>query len=434
MIQCQNLHSTLFFGKKGISVSTNFQISLNIPDVEILKIEKNKTEDLIITVKSTKCSTPCHKCGKEATKSNGYGETIILQHLPILGQQVYIRIKLARYQCEYCDDKPTTTEQTSWFNRRSKFTKAYEEYLMRSLINSTLLDVSRKEGVSYDDVKGVLNRQVEKQVDWSQFNKINIFGLDEIALKKGHKDFVVIVSTRINGVIKILAILPDRKKETVKAFIQSIPDHLKETIKTACCDMYDGYINAVKENLGKKVKVVIDRFHVTKNYRKCLDTLRKKELKRLRKELTEAEYKKLKGAMWALRKKEESLTDEEKTVLVILFTYSPDIKQAYDFQNSLTEIFNKNINKKEASRLIKQWKKEISKSNLTCFDKFIATLNKNWDDILNYFHRKQRKNSGFIEGLNNKIKVIKRRCYGIFNIEKLFQRIFLDLEGYEKFA
>jgi transposase len=415
-------------------VSTNFQISLDIPDIEILKIEKNKTQDLIITVKSTKCSTPCHKCGKEATKSNGYGETIILQHLPILGQQVYIRIKLPRYRCEYCDDKPTTTEQTSWFNKRSKFTKAYEEYLMRSLINSTILDVSRKEGVSYDDVEGVLNRQVEKQVDWSLFNKIKVIGLDEIALKKGHKDFVVIVSTRINGVIKILAILPDRKKETVKAFIQSIPDHLKETIKTACCDMYDGYINAVKEILGKKVKVVIDRFHVAKNYRKCLDYLRKRELKRLKGELTEAEYKKLKGSMWALRKKEEVLTSEEKIVLAILFTYSPSLKQAYDFQNTLTEIFNKNINKQEASKLIKKWIKEISESTLTCFDKFISTLNKNWDDILNYFHRKQRKNSGFIEGLNNKIKVIKRRCYGIFNIEKLFQRIFLDLEGYKKFA
>jgi transposase len=412
----------------------NFQISLDIPDVEILKIEKNKTEDLIITVKSTKYSTPCHKCGKEAKKSNGYGETIILKHLPILGQEVYIRIKLARYQCEDCDDKPTTTEQTSWFNRRSKFTKAYEEYLMRSLINSTISDVSRKEGVSYDDVEGVLNRQIEKQIDWSQLDRINILGLDEIALKKGHKDFIVIVSTRIKGSIKILAILADRKKETVKAFIQSIPDHLRETIKIACCDMYDGYINAVKETLGKEVKVVIDRFHIAKNYRKCLDSLRKQELKRLKKELTEAEYKKLKGAMWALRKKEDSLTDEERIVLVILFTSSPALKQAYNFQNSLTEIFNKNINKQEASKLINQWVKQIKESNLTCFDKFISTLNKNWDDILNYFHRKQRKNSGFIEGLNNKIKVIKRRCYGILNIEKLFQRILLDLEGYKKFA
>jgi transposase len=415
-------------------VSANFNIPLDIPDVEILKIETNKTEDLIITVKSTKDSTPCHKCGNEAKRSNGYGETIMLQHLPILGRQVFIRIKLARYQCEICDDKPTTTEQTSWFNRRSKFTKAYEEYLMRSLINSTISDVSRKEGVSYDDIEGVLDRQIKKQIDWSQLNKIKILGLDEIALKKGHKDFIVIVSTIVDGIIKILGILPDRKKETVKAFIQSIPEHLRGTIKTACCDMYDGYINAVKETLGKKVKVVIDRFHVAKNYRKCIDSLRKQELKRLKKELTESEYKNLKGAMWALRKKEDYLTDEEKIVLSKLFTYSPSLKQAYDFQNSLTEIFNKNINKQEASKLINKWIKQINESDLTCFDKFISTLHKNWDDILNYFHRKQRRNSGFIEGLNNKIKVIKRRCYGIFNVKKLFQRIFLDLECYEKFA
>ena len=205
-------------------------------------------------------------------------------------------------------------------------------------------------------------------------------------------------------------------------------------MRIACCDMYDGYINAVKEVFGNQVKVVIDRFHVAKNYRKATDSLRKSELKRLKKELTESEYKKLKGAMWILRKKENDLTDEEKNVLGILFKYSPTLEQAYNFQNSLTDIFDQDIDKQTASKLIKEWINKICNSGLTCFDKFISTLKNNWDDILNYFYRKGRKNSGFIEGLNNKIKVIKRRCYGIFNIEKLFQRIFLDLEGYAKFA
>jgi transposase len=205
-------------------------------------------------------------------------------------------------------------------------------------------------------------------------------------------------------------------------------------IKIACCDMYDGYVNAVKEIFGNKVKIIIDRFHVAKNYRKCIDSVRKKELKRLQKELTEEEYKKLKGAMWALRKKEEDLTHDEKIVLAVLFKYSLMLKKAYQFQNDLTEIFNQNINKQKASKLIKNWVEKVNKSGLSCFDKFISTLNKYWNDILNYFYRKQRKNSGFIEGLNNKIKVIKRRCYGIFKIENLFQRIFLDLEGYAIYA
>jgi transposase len=411
-----------------------FEIELNIPDVKILKIETNKVNDLIITVKSTKKSALCRKCGKETTKIHGYGESIILRHLPIFGQSVYINLRPARFQCKTCEDRPTTTEETSWYNKRSKFTKAYEEWLMRMLINSTVSDVAQKEDVSCEDVEGVLTRQVETKVNWDSIEKIPYFGLDEIALKKGYKDFVVIVSTKIDDKVQIVAVLPDRKKDTVKSFLNSIPDRIKKTIKIACCDMYDGYINAVKEVLGSKVKVVIDRFHVAKNYRSCLDSLRKQELKRLKKELNEADYAQLKGAMWALRKNEKTLTDQDKQVLVTLFDFSPNLKEAYNFQKDLTDIFNKNLSKGEASELINNWIKMVNLSELTCFDKFISTLRKNWNEILNYFYHRQRKNSGFVEGLNNKIKVIKRRCYGIFDIQRLFQRIKLDLSGYVQFA
>lgn len=415
-------------------MAVKFEIQLKIPDVKILGIETSKTNDLVITVKSTKKSAICHKCGQEITKIHDYGETIILQHLPILGQSVYIRLRPARFKCERCENKPTTTEETPWYNRRSKFTKAYEEWLMRMLINSTVHDVARKEGVSTEDVEGVLSRQIEIKIDWDSIEELSYFGLDEIALKKGHKDFVVIVSTRINNMVKILAVLPDRKKVTIKAFLESIPQRVKETVKTVCSDMYDGYINAVKEVFGSKVKVVIDRFHVAKSYRCCIDSLRKQELKRLKRELNETDYAKLKGAMWALRKKDDNLTIQDKEVLGILFEYSPDLKKAYDLQNDMTDIFNQNISKGEATQLVEDWIHRVELSELTYFNKFIATLRNNWDEILNYFYHRQRKNSGFVEGLNNKIKVIKRRCYGIFNIDRLFQRISLDLNGYERFC
>lgn len=411
-----------------------FEIDLNLPDVKILHIETTKINDLIITVKSTKKSTECHKCGQKITKVHGYGEAIMLRHLPILGQSVYIRLRPTRFQCDTCDNHPTTREDADWYNQRSKFTKAYEEWLMRMLINSTIDDVARKEDVSSEEVESVLNRQVETKVNWDTIEKLTYFGLDEIALKKGHKDFVVIVSARINDSVQILAVLADRKKETVKTFLDSIPERIKKTIKMVCSDMYDGYINAVKEVLGNKIKIVIDRFHIAKHYRSCLNSLRKQELKRLKKELNEADYAQLKGAMWALRKKEENLTEQDKEVLSVLFKYSPDLEQAYNFQNDLTGIFEQNISKCEASLLIREWIKIVKLSTLTCFEKFISTLNKNWNEILNYFYHRQRKNSGFVEGLNNKIKVIKRRCYGIFDINRLFQRISLDLNGYEQFV
>jgi len=81
---------------------------------------------------------------------------------------------------------------------------------------------------------------------------------------------------------------------------------------------------------------------------------------------------------------------------------------------------------------INRWIKSVEKSNLTCFGSFITTLKKYQPYIANYF--KNRKNSGFVEGLNNKIKVAKRRCYGLSKITTIFQRLFLDLQGYECYA
>ena len=238
----------------------------------------------------------------------------------------------------------------------------------------------------------------------------------------------MIISSKINGKTVVLGILKDRKKQTVKDFLSSIPNDLAKTIENVCCDMYDGFINAAKEVFGSKVNIIIDRFHVAKNYRGAIDTLRKQEMKRLKSELSEEDYKKLKNVMWLLRKKHNELVDEEKETLVLLFKLSPLLKKAYHFQNKLTAIFNQSLSQKQAKRKIKQWVKNIEKSELTCFNTFIKTLNKLWNEIINYFIN--RLNSGFIEGLNNKIKVLKRRCYGIFNVENLFRRVSIDLAGY----
>lgn len=87
--------------------------------------------------------------------------------------------------------------------------------------------------------------------------------------------------------------------------------------------MYEGYSNAVKEVLGKGVQVVVDRFHVAKRYRKELDELRKQELRRLKKELPETDYKEFKGVMWLLRKNPAELKPEEVEVISGWFKHTP---------------------------------------------------------------------------------------------------------------
>jgi transposase len=409
-----------------------FEIPLDIPDVTIESVGTNPAGHLEITVKSTVEGTPCHRCGQQTTQWYGEDREITLRHLSILGRQTYIRLRPHRYQCPTCEGGPTTTQRLAWYTPRSASTRAYEEQVLLSLVNSTVQDVALKEEIGYEAVMGMLDRHIAHTIKWETVPRIEVLGLDEIALKKGHRDFVTIVTGRCQGKTLILGVLADRKKATVKAFLQGMPRRLRQTIQAVCSDMYEGFVNAAKEVLGKRVKLVIDRFHVAKLYRSGLDSLRKQELKRLKQTLPEDTYGDLKGAMWALRKPDEQLTEEEQYVLGGLFTHSPDLRRAYEFCQDLTALFESSLNKRAGKRQLRHWIHRVKASHLQCFESFLSTLETWLDEIANYFV--DRHTSGFVEGFNNKLKVIKRRCYGILNVTHFFQRIQLDLSGYARFA
>jgi len=177
------------------------------------------------------------------------------------------------------------------------------------------------------------------------------------------------------------------------------------------------------------MRIVADRFHVAKLYRGSFEDLRKKEMRRLKKELSAEEYKKLNeptNAMWMLRKKWSKLNCKEKKALEQLFIHSPDLKEAYDLQNNLTKILDTPTSRNGGIRRLKNWIKKVNQSSIKCFKTFIETLTKKMIEIANYFV--ERENSGFVEGFNNRIKVLKRRCYGITNAKYLFKRLSLDTD------
>ena len=196
--------------------------------------------------------------------------------------------------------------------------------------------------------------------------------------------------------------------------------------------MYDGFINAVREVLPH-ARVVVDRFHVAKAYRACADQLRKQELKRLKAELPKEEHAALKGTLWLFRKPWAALRAPRSRRGSIGCLHMPlRFKAAHRLREILTLIFNEPLTKAKARDYLEGWASLVKDSGLTCFDSFLTTLDERLDEITNYFL--DRQSSGFVEGLNNKIKVLKRRCYGIFSPERLFQRLHLDLAGYRLFG
>jgi len=246
------------------AVKTTFEVSLDIPLIKIENVEIEQAGHYRITVTSTQCGTNCHKCGHFIDHFHSQGEFITLRHLPIFNQQVNIYFRPPRYQCMECSDRPTTTQRPTWYEYRSRQTKAFEKHILLACVNSTVSDVSIKECLGYEAVRGIIDRYIAKEVDWATIKKLEVIGLDEIALTKGHKNFATVVTSRICQETVILGVLKDRKKETVKEFLMSIPKPLRKQVRVVCSDMYDGFINAAKEVFGKRIQVVVDRFHVAK--------------------------------------------------------------------------------------------------------------------------------------------------------------------------
>lgn len=409
---------------------------INIPlDIDSLKIVSqsiDKEGNIILDVVSKHAHSTCHKCGKPATKRNGTAPKRLIRHLPILDTPVYLRITPVRYLCEHCDEHLTTTEQYDWCDRNASTTKGLEEYLMRQLIHSTIQDVSRKENITYKTMQVIVNRQVDIEVNWDKVEDIDTIGIDEISLRKGHGSYVTIISAKTKaGKLYIIAVIPGRSKDSVKSFLEAIPEKIRSNIKSVCTDMYEGYVNAAIEVFGVQ-SLIIDRYHVAKLYRKPLDELRVKEMARLKKELDKEAYAKLEGMMWILRRQHECLSEADKDKLQLLYHYCPILKKAHKQALKLTQIFNTHCSRKSAMAKVKRWITSTKKDESSCFKSFVKTLEKYLPYIANYF--KNRKNSGFVEGLNNKIKVAKRRCYGLFKTTTLFQRLFLDFQGYEFYA
>ena len=407
-------------------------IPLGIPNVRVLQTTLNEGGEIVITIESTKGGTRCRKCGKWTTKLHGRDEWVTIKHLPAFGRATYLRYRPKRYECQDCEGRPTTSETLEWHDAKSPYSFAYDNHLLVELVNSTVEDVSVKEGISYASMAGVLERRVDASVDWSVITEIETLGLDEIALKKGHRDYVTLVTGRLrDGDILILGVLPGHEKAEVIEFLRLIPPRIAQSVQTVCCDLWEAYTEAVREEIPS-ARIVADRFHVAKHYRHAADEARKQELHRLKKELSKEEYKKLNSSFRAFRKNAKDINQEERKVLKRFFELSALAKQAYILREQLTAIFDMNLSQKQAQSRIRSWIQKVQKSKLNYFDDFLKLLDAWWEEITSYFIHRQ--NSGFAEGLNNKVKVLKRRCYGIYNLKHLFQRIFLDLNGYRLFA
>ena len=228
--------------------------------------------------------------------------------------------------------------------------------------------------------------------------------MDEFAIKKGKNNYAVVLVDLETGMV--IDVLEDREKAAIIAYFKEKGQEYCDQIEVFSCDMWEGFSNAAKE-LFPNADVVIDRFHFFHHLNQVLD----RERRRLRKKYPNEE--KIKNIKWLLYKKWDNLESEEKQALLKAFRYSKELRNLYFLKNELVNIFDSEISKEAAEQICGEWIIHAQSLNNASMNIFLKTFSFWKNDVLNFFTH--RVSNGIVEGINNVIKMIKRRAFGFRN-------------------
>lgn len=244
-----------------------------------------------------------------------------------------------------------------------------------------------------------------------------MINLDEFARKKGHGNFALVISAPEEGCV--LDVLPNRERETLEKWLDELSAEQRQAIQVVNVDMWEPYTLAVKAKLPHAT-IVADRFHVMKNLNRCL-TQARREIQNN----APAEVKaQLKGSRWVLVKNQKDLNAKERLKLEAIYQLSPELKTCHRLKELFRLLFDTLTDREEAKRALQVWMQQVEALEVKAFKPFLVTLNNWFEQILNYFI--ESWTNAFAEGINNKIKLIKRRAFGYTNFDHLRLHILVE--------
>jgi transposase len=371
---------------------------LNIPNYEVVGVETNDeqiTLDIQSTIKGAKCPR-CGTCSSELHENHPR----IVRDLPISGKACYLRFTRRRFFCQECRDP--FSEPLGFVKEHRDYTNRYQARIFHQVKENNITAVMRLESLTYEQVESIFLTEAKIHIPANPFTDLKRLGIDEISLRKGKQDFVLILSNLDTG--EIVDVIEKRTKEKLRQRLEQLTLQERKQITEVAIDMWEPYADVCSELLPNVV-ITVDRFHVSKAVNAELKNLKNKE--------KEQHPDELKGSHYALLKNEDNLTNNQQESLQKIYETCPMLKMGHRLKECLRHIFESHSTKEKATQRIQKWL-DISESH-GLFPDFRKTLLSWLDKITNYFL--QRTTSGMVEGINNKIKLIKRRAFGFRNFE-----------------
>jgi transposase len=242
-----------------------------------------------------------------------------------------------------------------------------------------------------------------------------VVGIDEISIRKGHTYRIV-----VSDLIRRRAIWfggQDNSEASMDLFYHWLGPKKAAKIRLVVMDMWRAFEKSARKNIPRAA-ILYDKFHVMRHLGDALDTIRKQEYARV--SLKDRSY--IKGQKYTLLSHRENLTLDGKKALKKLLGANKRLQTAYLLKEAFGQLWDYDT-EGWARRFFDNWKVALKWQRLKPYNKFVAMIERHWEGIAAYCHPNNKVALGFVEGLNNKIRVIQRRAYGLRDEEYLRLKI-----------
>lgn len=386
------------------------EVALGLPELKILgQIELDGHFE--VTVRYRRDRVACVSCDGVMVKK--HDSTFQRKRdRSLRDKKVILVLEKRRFKCLCCGK--VFTEPDEVFGSRRRSSQRLRRYLGRRAIRQAVSQVAKEEAVSESLVRHSFTEEAKRLlgVDEQKPRAGRVIGLDEFSVKKR------IFDTTISDLEerKVLGIVEGRGKDKLEEYFTALPE--PGIVEVVAMDMHEPFRQAVQMCLPR-ANIVVDKFHVIRRVNEALDKVRI----RLQGEESQGRRGLLFNNRHLLLRKVESLSSDKQAKLRYLLSHYPELGKAWSLKEGLRQWY-KSLSRDEAEVSLCIWVDAIRKSGLKEFGAVLSMF-RNWrNEILNYFD--YHVTNGFVEGKNNRIKVIKRMAYGYRNVDNFRRRIFLS--------
>lgn len=403
-------------------MTNNIRNLFGLQGFKVLEIEI-KEKEVVVLVESELEVGVCPHCGKVSNKRHDYYWTKV-RDLPVSGKKVFLHLKRIRLYCPKC--KRPFLMPVDLCGKKKSYTWRYGEKVYSQILYSTIKDVAREEGLSYGQVARIF-RDMRKRKSKPESKGIpSVISLDEIQIKKGHEYATVVSAPKEK---RVLNLLEGRSSKKVESALGIYPEEARKEVKAVIIDRWKAFKKVVEE-VFPNADIVANRFHLVQDVNRALDKVRKRLqgakgknrnlcpifLSAMEEEFGAEHRRKIWGIRFLLLKNGEDLTERERERLWAVLSKEWGLRRAY----LLKERFREALEGRFEDYV--KWEMEAKGSSLEEFRSVVRSFCR-WREAIRNCYRWRGLSNGFAEGINNKIKVIKRRAYGFRKEENFKERV-----------